>query len=675
MTSASAHKPIDPGPLAERLPEAPRSADDADAPLDDDARAWSPGLSKLACGLVLLFGLAALLQSIILPPFFADVHAAMLLLKPNVAACFMLSGVSLALLYRRPLDPLAELASRACAAVVGLIGLTTIAQDFFSIDVGIDELISHSAQDVTALPARMTITTAMSFVLVGAALLVLDMRPRLAQLCTFAAGLVALFSVASNLYGVDLLVGLAGHAAMRPHVALVFLVLCFALLLARPPRGLVRILVSRSAAGSFARRLLPAGGLVLLAVGWLTLLGVHAGYYDAEFGLVLFGTLSTVCLLVLVGWHAALLLRMDVARGEAEAKVRLSEERFLQVLESAPTAMIMVNRDGHIGLANTCATQLLGFSGDELLGRGLDMLFPPADEGRQAAGALRSLAQRLLEGSGRHASARRKDGSAMPVQIDANAIETTSGPSTLLTIADLSSLAQTAIDRDAYQRQLEAALREKTVLLNEVHHRVKNNLQVIASLLFLQARYTPNPEVKAAFEESQGRVKAMALIHQLLYESKDFSRVRLADYLSRLGQLLAGTYGASGERIKLKVEADDVFTDLTRAIPCGLLVNELVFNSFKYAFPEGRQGQIYIGLRHGLADGRAHLLVRDNGVGLPAGLDPRTTKTLGLQLVWQLAEQIGATVTIGERPGASFEMTFYLSAGDGSDESGQDPRR
>jgi two-component sensor histidine kinase len=153
----------------------------------------------------------------------------------------------------------------------------------------------------------------------------------------------------------------------------------------------------------------------------------------------------------------------------------------------------------------------------------------------------------------------------------------------LLVVTGRSSLIeQLVVQRTA---ELSAALQEKATLLQEVHHRVKNNLQIISSLLNLQAAHTPDPQLVNLLAESQSRVRAMALIHQILYERKDFSRVHLGEYLERLGRLLASSYGVKGKRVALRVEADEVYIKLDRAVPCGLLVNELVTNAFKHAFP------------------------------------------------------------------------------------------
>jgi two-component sensor histidine kinase len=186
---------------------------------------------------------------------------------------------------------------------------------------------------------------------------------------------------------------------------------------------------------------------------------------------------------------------------------------------------------------------------------------------------------------------------------------------------------------------------------------VKNNLQVITSLLNLQAGGARDPAVHALISESRDRVQAMALIHQLLFERRDWSNVQLGPYLHRLGDLLSSTYGRG--RIELAVDADDVELDVQRAVPCGLLVNELVTNAFKHAFPGERAGRIRIELRRE-ADGHARLCVSDTGRGLPEDLDIERIESLGMQLIPLLAEQVRGTLRVERGPGARFELRFPI---------------
>jgi PAS domain S-box-containing protein len=340
-------------------------------------------------------------------------------------------------------------------------------------------------------------------------------------------------------------------------------------------------------------------------------------------------------------------------RKRAEQALRASEERFRLVVEDAPNAIIMVDHAGKIALVNSEAERLFGYERTELVGKPVETLIPQRFRGEHPqlrAGYQQSPRVRNM-GAGRDLYGLRRDGAEVPIEIGLNPIRTAEGGFVLASVIDIT-------ERKRAQEQFAAALREKTVLLNEVHHRVKNNLQVIMSLLNLQAARARDPGVQSLIGESRARVQAMALIHQLLFERRDWSSVQLAAYLHRLGELLASTYG--GGRIDVAVDAEEVELDVQRAVACGLLVNELVTNAFKHAFPHDRKGRICIELRRG-DDSNATLRVYDNGIGLPAELDIAHANSLGMQLVPLLADQLGAALRIERGPGARFELRFPLT--------------
>ncbi|MBR0565509.1 PAS domain S-box protein [Azoarcus sp. L1K30] len=329
------------------------------------------------------------------------------------------------------------------------------------------------------------------------------------------------------------------------------------------------------------------------------------------------------------------------------------EGSFRRVVEWAPTAMVMVDRKGRIVLINAQAERVFGYPRQELLGQSVEKLIPGHLSTHHPAyreGFFADPHPRPM-GSGRDLYARHRDGSEFPVEIGLNPIETDDGVMVLASIVDIT-------ERHRAQQKLERALNEKTALLNEVHHRVKNNLQVVSSLLNLQASHTSDARLKSVLAESQNRLRAMALTHQLLYEGKDYSRIDLGEYLDRLAQLLLGSYREDSVRISLRtvMPTGPLSLDLERAVPCGLIVTELVTNAFKHAFVGGRSGEVRIEL-HAVADA-LELVVADDGVGLPAGFDLENVKSLGLQLVPLLAEQLGGDFSLGSGPGARFALRF-----------------
>jgi two-component sensor histidine kinase len=213
-------------------------------------------------------------------------------------------------------------------------------------------------------------------------------------------------------------------------------------------------------------------------------------------------------------------------------------------------------------------------------------------------------------------------------------------------------------ERKQAEEQLNQSLREKEVLLQEIHHRVKNNMQVISSLLKLQAATIEEESLRAPFRESEHRVRAMSLVHEKLYQSKDFTHVPFRDYLTSLIRYLYQSSAPQAGRIELVTEIEELPLTITHAIPCGLIVNELVSNAFTHAFPGERKGTITISLRS--PEPQAYeLTVSDNGIGLPEAIDPHTTTSLGLHLITILVEdQLKGEITVERTGGTRVRIRF-----------------
>ncbi|MFN2108821.1 MAG: histidine kinase N-terminal 7TM domain-containing protein [Anaerolineae bacterium] len=210
-------------------------------------------------------------------------------------------------------------------------------------------------------------------------------------------------------------------------------------------------------------------------------------------------------------------------------------------------------------------------------------------------------------------------------------------------------------ERAQAEAKIKASLKEKEILLQEIHHRVKNNLQVISSLLNLQSQGIQDEKTLEVFQESQNRIRSMALIHEKLYRSSDLARVDFAEYIRNLASFLIRSY--KSRAVRLDLQAADIYLSIDDAVPCGLIVNELISNALKHAFVDGREGEICVMMQQ-LADRQVRLVVRDNGVGLPKDVDYMNTGSLGLQLVTMLVEQLDGTIEIGNNVGAEFEILF-----------------
>ncbi len=203
------------------------------------------------------------------------------------------------------------------------------------------------------------------------------------------------------------------------------------------------------------------------------------------------------------------------------------------------------------------------------------------------------------------------------------------------------------------QEQIKASLREKEVLLKEIHHRVKNNLQIVKSLLQMQARRTQEREAVLVLQDSQNRVTSIALVHEKLYRSEDLANIDFGQYIPDLTTHLFDTYNVSSNTVALKLEVEHIFLEIDTAIPCGLIINELVSNSLKYAFPNQRKGEIQINF-HADRHGMMMLMIRDNGIGIPETIDIENTQSLGLTLVQGLVEQLEGTLELERSQGTQF---------------------
>jgi two-component sensor histidine kinase len=249
-----------------------------------------------------------------------------------------------------------------------------------------------------------------------------------------------------------------------------------------------------------------------------------------------------------------------------------------------------------------------------------------------------------------------KDGSVRVVLWNSATLLAADGKSAIATIAQ----GQDITERKQAEAQVQASLNEKELLLSEVHHRVKNNLQIISSLLNLRFRKVKDAETRAAFEDSQARIRSIALIHERLYRSQDFARVDFAAYVSDLTRSLFRSLSVDPNQVRLRMEIASLALPLDTATPLGLMVNELITNSLKHAFPNGRPGEIVISLQ---ADEARNLVLTygDDGVGLPSDFALEKSPGLGMQLISLLAGQVNGKVEVSRVTGAEFKITIPAS--------------
>ncbi|MDB9378938.1 sensor histidine kinase, partial [Nodularia sphaerocarpa] len=222
------------------------------------------------------------------------------------------------------------------------------------------------------------------------------------------------------------------------------------------------------------------------------------------------------------------------------------------------------------------------------------------------------------------------------------------------------SIVEDISDRQQSHQQIQASLLEKEVLLKEIYHRVKNNLQVISSLLNLQSAYIQDAKDMAIFQQSQQRIASMALVHEKMYQSPDLAKINLNEYVQDLVSSLCTCYELNTDKISINIHVDDgIFLGLDTAIPCSLIIHELVSNSFKHAFAGGISGEINIEIKNNSLNDIS-LIVRDNGIGLPSNFDFQNTASLGWELIDALSSQLSGDITINSDIGVEFKIDFPL---------------
>lgn len=327
-----------------------------------------------------------------------------------------------------------------------------------------------------------------------------------------------------------------------------------------------------------------------------------------------------------------------------------AQEMIRLAVEAAPNGMIMTDQNGCITMVNTSAEQLFGYERGELVGEDITRLIPERFKQRHPGLFRRYFSAPVSRamGRGRDLYAQRKNGEEIAVEIGLNPINTLQGTMVLASVVDIT-------ERKLQEKHLKGALAEKEVLLSEIHHRVKNNLQIIDSLIGMQLDNSSSNQVEDVLRESQNRVKSMAMIHQTLYQSQDFSKVDVASVVNQLVSNLTTSYAAFD--IDVEIDVDDLHLPLDQSIPLGLIVNELVSNAFKHAFSEGQRGRVTVACK-AAPDQNIELTVADNGCGLSQAFAQMKQQSLGLRLVEALAQQLKGELAVAERNPTCFTITF-----------------
>jgi PAS domain S-box-containing protein len=345
--------------------------------------------------------------------------------------------------------------------------------------------------------------------------------------------------------------------------------------------------------------------------------------------------------------------RAERSLREANRAIERSEAFLRGIFEETPDGVLLIDAACRITRANGQAEQLFGYLHGDLVGVEVDaVLFETGPGAEPVCERVRATALQQGHDGTIPLHGRRRDGTTFP--LDAMASPLRERALVILTVRDMT-------DSWEQEEALRRAVEDKNTLLKELYHRVKNNLQLIISLFNLQVRSVSEDQARQALLDAASRVRAMALVHERLYQSGTLSSIRLDDYVRELCEQVAGAASAHRRGIAVDVEAEPLEVGLDVAVPLGLLLNELVTNSFKHGFPGDRAGRVLVRLAR-LDGDNVRLTVSDDGVGLPPGMDRTSRRSLGLKLVAALTEQLRARFALDNQDGAVATLDFHVAA-------------
>ncbi len=328
------------------------------------------------------------------------------------------------------------------------------------------------------------------------------------------------------------------------------------------------------------------------------------------------------------------------------------EEKFRSLFDNANDAIIITDLENRVTSWNKSAEKIFGWNEKEIVGKN----FLPLAFDQKLQTENEQIIRNAISGgavSGIETVLMRKDGKRFDVSMTVSPLRDTDQ-----NVVGLSGIFRDITERKRAEEQIKESLKEKEVLLREIHHRVKNNMQIISSLLRLQSASIKDKKYSDMYRESQNRIISMSLIHEKLYQSGDLTKIDVKDYIRDLVAGLFESYGVNAGKIAMNIRTENVSLGINSAIPCGLIINELVSNSLKYAFPDGKSGEIKISIR-ATEGNNMELTVSDNGAGIPKDIDFKKTESWGMRLVTILAEnQLHGEITLNRSNGTEFQIRF-----------------
>ncbi len=564
--------------------------------------------------------------------------------KFNSGLAMFLAGCSLYLLNIVASKKIMKSASGILAALVFLIGFLTFMEYVLGINIGLDQLFYSQGFQATneLFIGRAKLLSALTFIFLGAALLskYLNQNEKLAQISAIISGFITFYGFTINIYGIQLNHLGDFYFQMGIYTSIIGMLLSVGILFSQPHKGVMKTITRPYSGGKLARILIVGSLVTVFLVGLLVILGERFNAFSFPVGLGLLVVASAITLFILIFSTAKKINKLDLEQEKAFKTIQSLEKFYEKIIESLNEGIFVTNKDDEIVYFNAALRHIKGLE---------DFNIGDIDHGEQLlkyyAEAKNSLKPSYFE--------------TLPLSVGEKNFyftgwvlpEEKNGAydGSILTLID-------DTERKFASELIEQSLNEKDILLREIHHRVKNNLQIISSLLNLQSEYVKDERDRELFINTQNRVKSMALIHSKLYQSDNISQINIKEYITNLAEDLLISY-QTRSNIQLETDLVDVFFNLETAIPCGLIVTELITNSLKYAFEPGQEGKISINLKSDPEENLT-LIIRDNGKGIPESIDFQKTNTLGLELVNMLVKQIEGSIELDRSQGTEFTIKF-----------------
>lgn len=569
--------------------------------------------------------------------------------KFNTALTFLIAGLSLFLLQNFKENRILKTISRILAVFVLLIGIITLSEYVLGLNFGMDQLF-YSQQFLATnelYMGRPKLLTAFTliFIGIGLSLLTFSNKNKIIQIFALLSGFLVFYGFMINIYGIQLNHIGDFYFQMGIYTAIMGLLLSSSILFHKPDTGIMKTITSPYSGGKISRILIVGSIAIVFGVGLITRLGENLGIFSQPVGTGLLVVASSSILFLLILWTGKKINKMDLEQEKALKTIKNLEQFYERIIESLNEGIFVTNKDDEVIYFNAALKHINGLESFNL--NDIDYKFPHLDENflEYYSKAKNTLQPTYFE--------------TLPLDTGGETFYFTGWILPKVKNDKFNGSILTLIDdtqRKSASDEVKTSLKEKETLLREIHHRVKNNLQIISSLLNLQSSYALDDRDRELFYNTQNRVKSMALIHSKLYQSDTISNVNFKEYVKTLAEDLVSSYQTTIP-IKLKIDMEEVFFNLETAIPCGLIITELITNSLKYAFKDKKSGNITIKL---ISDQNRELslIISDDGIGLSESVDFKKTDTLGLELVRMLVKQIEGSVNITRSPGTTFTIKF-----------------